>query len=157
MYERKNAQMKAFVIRKLVNLKLRDGRSIAEHLSDFQDMVNQLSTMKITLDDELQALLLLSSLPDSWETLVVSLSNFALNGVLSLSMVKDSLYNEETRRKDMGIDTSQALVTVTENRGGSKCKGPKGRFKSRGKSQSKGRLTFYHCGKEGHMKRNCKA
>jgi len=43
-------------------------------------MVNQLTTMEILLDDELLALLLLSSLLDSWETLVVSLSNFVPNG-----------------------------------------------------------------------------
>ena len=61
---------------------------------------------KITLDDKFQVLLLLSSLPDSWETFVVSLSNSAPDGVLSLSMIKDSLYNEETRRKDMGMYTS---------------------------------------------------
>jgi Zinc knuckle len=30
-----------------------------------------------------------------------------------------------------------------------------GRSKSRGRSKSKGR-QFYHCGKEGHMKRNCR-
>jgi hypothetical protein len=33
-------------------------------------------------------------------------------------MVKDSLFNEESRRKDMGKDDAQALVT--ENRGRSK-------------------------------------
>ena len=71
LYERKTTQNKVFAIKKLVNLKYRDGRSVAKHLSDFQDLVNQSSTMKIVLDDELQALLLMSSLPDSWETLAV--------------------------------------------------------------------------------------
>ena len=65
LYERKTAQNKAFVARKLVNLKLKEGRSVAEHLSEFQDLVNQMVTMKLIIDDELQALLLLSSLPDS--------------------------------------------------------------------------------------------
>ena len=69
--------------------------------------------MNLMEDDELQALLLLSSLPDSWETLVVSLSNSVPNGVLQLAMVKDSLFNEETRRKDMGKDDAQALVIGT--------------------------------------------
>ena len=87
-----------------MNLKLKEGKSIVEHLSEFQDLVNQMVTMKLVIDDELQALLLLSYLPDSWETLVVSLSNSALNGVLQLAMVKDSLLNEETRRKDIGKD-----------------------------------------------------
>ena len=104
LYERKIAQNKAFIARKLVNLKLKEGKSIAEHLSKFQDLVNQMVTMKLVIDDKLQALLLLSSLPNSWETLVVSLSNSAPNGVLQLAMLKDSLLNEETKRKDTGKD-----------------------------------------------------
>ena len=80
LYEKKTAQNKVFLIRKLVNLKFKDGNSVAEHLSDFQSIVNQLATMKMNLDDEFQALLMLSYLLDSWETLVVSLSNSAPNG-----------------------------------------------------------------------------
>ena len=38
---------------------------IAEHLNEIKSIVNQLATMKITFDDELQALLLLSSLTES--------------------------------------------------------------------------------------------
>ena len=118
LYEKKTAQNKAFIARKLVNLKLKEGKSIAEHLSEFQDLVNQMVTMKLVIDDELQALLLLSSLPDSWETLIVSLSNSAPNGVLQLAIVKDSLLNEETRRNNMGKDIAYTLVT--KNRGRSK-------------------------------------
>ena len=35
LYERKIAQNNAFVVRKLVNLKLKEGRSVAKHLSKF--------------------------------------------------------------------------------------------------------------------------
>ena len=72
LYDRKASQNKAFVARKLVNLKLKAGRFVAEHLSEFQDLVNQMVTMKLIIDDELQVLLLLSSLLDSWEILVVT-------------------------------------------------------------------------------------
>jgi hypothetical protein len=65
----------------------------------------------------------------------VPLSNSALNGVLQLEMVKDGLFNEETRRKDMGKDDAHALVT--ENRGRSKGRNSKGRGKSRSQSQTK--------------------
>ena len=99
LYERKTAQNKAFVARKLVNLKLKEGRSVAKHLSEFQDLVNQMVKMKLIIDDELQALLFLSSLLDNWETLVVSLSNSAPNGVLQLAMVKDSLFNDKQEEK----------------------------------------------------------
>ena len=72
--------------------------------------MNQLATVKMTLDDELQALLLLSSLPESWETLVVSLNNSAPNDVLSFNTVKCSMFNEKTRRKDAGSDNGQLLL-----------------------------------------------
>ena len=62
--------------------------------------------MKLVMENELQALLLLSSLPDNRETLVVSLSNSASNGKLPLVQVKDNMFNEETRRKDLEIDNS---------------------------------------------------
>ena len=66
MYETKNAQAKIFLMRKLMNLKLREGQSIVEHLNDFEGMIMQLSVACLSLDDETQACLLLSSLPDSW-------------------------------------------------------------------------------------------
>nr|KYP59402.1 Retrovirus-related Pol polyprotein from transposon TNT 1-94 [Cajanus cajan] len=40
LFESKNAQNKAFLIQKLVNLKYKDGSSVAEHLSNFQNLVN---------------------------------------------------------------------------------------------------------------------
>lgn len=60
----------------------------------------------------MHALLLLTSLPDSWETLVVSLNNSIPTGFLSLSLINGSLYDEKTKRKDMGINTLLALVTT---------------------------------------------
>ena len=40
LYERRTAQNKAFIARKLLNLKLKEGKSIVGHLSEFQDLVN---------------------------------------------------------------------------------------------------------------------
>lgn len=80
---------KVFFIRKI------DGYSVAEHLSNFQNLINQLSAMKMVINDEMHDLLLLSSSPDSWKTLVVSLSNSAPNGTLTIDIVKDSLFNKE--------------------------------------------------------------
>jgi hypothetical protein len=96
---------KPFMIRRLVNLKYKDGQSVMEYLSNFEGLLNELSTMKLVLDDEVQALLVLSSLPNCWETLVVSLSNSAPNGMITMSMVKDSIFNEEARRKEQCISS----------------------------------------------------
>jgi len=120
--------------------------------------LNELSTIKIVLDDEVQALLMLSSFPDSWETLVVSLSNLAHNGVMTMGMVKDNMFNEEARRKEQGI-YSHTETLVTEKRGRIKSRKPRGddsRDKSRGMSKTRKEIKCFHCGKPGHMKRECR-
>ena len=72
--------------------------------------------MKVPLADGVLALLLLSSLPDSWEMLVVTLGNARLEGKhLSLARVKSSLLDEESHRKDKEvISDSKALVTDSD-------------------------------------------
>ncbi|VFQ87425.1 unnamed protein product [Cuscuta campestris] len=107
MYERNIAMGKASLIRKLVKLQYKDGDSIVVHMNEFQGVINQLAGMKMKLEDELQALLLLSSLSDSWDTLVVSLSNSAPDGKMTMEMVKASLLNEEARRKESGYPRKQ--------------------------------------------------
>ncbi|KAF7149825.1 hypothetical protein RHSIM_Rhsim02G0089300 [Rhododendron simsii] len=163
MYQSKTSRNKALLMRRLVNLKLKSGNSVAVHSSEFQNLVNQLASVGMKLDDELDALLLLSSLPDDWETLVVSLSNSAPDGKLTTTLVKDALFNEEARRKEMGTDYddgSRALAT-DGNRGRSPGRGNKNRrgggsrSRPRGGTLILGSFTCYHCQEEGHIKRNC--
>ena len=69
-------------------------------------------------------------------------------------MVRNSLFNEEIQRKDLVGSDTHALIT--ENRGRSRNKGPYEQNKSRSRSKSRKKMKCYHCGKLGHMKRNCK-
>ncbi|GFY90931.1 hypothetical protein Acr_07g0011270 [Actinidia rufa] len=115
MYQAKTSRNKALLMRRLVNLKFQRKTTVAEHTSEFQSLVNQLTSVDLEFDDEMQALLLLSSLLESWETLVVSLSNSAPNGKLTTSMVMDALFNEEARRREMGsTDQSESQALVLE-------------------------------------------
>ena len=68
-----------------------------EHLNTFKGIVNQLKNVDMNIGDELQTFLLLSSLLESWDTLIITLSNFALDGKLSMDNVTDSLLNKESR------------------------------------------------------------
>ncbi|KAG8364646.1 hypothetical protein BUALT_Bualt18G0019000 [Buddleja alternifolia] len=99
------------------------------------------------------------SLPDSWDTLVVSVSNSAPNGDLTLQVVKDCLLNEESRRKEQAFSTEQNTL-VTENsdrRGRNKSRGPQHqRDKSRGKSKFKGDFKCHYCGGPNHYERDCR-
>ena len=137
-----------------MNSKLKEGQSIAENLNDFKGMITQLSVAGLSLDNETLACLLLGSLPNSWNTLVVSLGNSVPKEKVMLDMVRNSLFNEKIRRKDIVGKTHMPLSRRTTGR--RKIRGPFAHNKSRGRSKSRGKIKYYHCGKIGHMERNCK-
>ena len=101
---------------KLVNMKLNEGTLMTNHLNSFQSIVNQLVAMKMVMDDEMKASLLLYSLLDSWETFFVTISNSVLNGALSIELVKGNLFNKETRRKAFDIEKAQTLIIGSRGR-----------------------------------------
>ena len=102
----RSRKTKSLWLESLLNLKYKDGQRVAEHLSDFQEVSNEFSSIKLVSDDEVQELLLLSSLPDSYKTLVVSISNSAPNRLITLSMVTHSFFNENARKRELGVRIS---------------------------------------------------
>jgi hypothetical protein len=63
LYEKPSASNKVFLMKRLFNMKMSEGGSIADHLNDFNTITNQLSSVKVDFDDEFRALLILCSLP----------------------------------------------------------------------------------------------
>jgi len=102
LYARKTGNNKMFLIKQLLALKYIDRTLMTDHLNNFQGIMNQLSAMGLKFDEEIQGLLLLGSLPDSWEILRTSLSNSAPDGVISMDLTKSSVLNKEMRRKSLG-------------------------------------------------------
>ena len=101
---------KTTLIRRFVTLKYKDENNMVDHISSFQGIVNKLVAVKMNIDDEMQTSLLLSSLPDSWETLVVIVSNSTPHVILIMESVKDSLLNEDDRNKEKGESSFEVLV-----------------------------------------------
>ncbi|OMO51796.1 Reverse transcriptase, RNA-dependent DNA polymerase [Corchorus capsularis] len=137
LYERKSPMNKAFGARKLSNMKYKEGQSMAEYLSDYQEMLNLLLTMKIDLGEEVNVLFLLGSMPESWDTLVVTVTNSAPDKKVTMKMAKDALLNEEARRTNRESGSNQALVTQNRGRSREKGQGFRGRSKSKNRSKSR--------------------
>ncbi|VFQ62995.1 unnamed protein product [Cuscuta campestris] len=74
MYEKPSAANKVFLIRELVNTKMKEGTSVTEHINKLNSILARLLSVGIKFDDEVQALLLLSSLPDSWSGTVTAVT-----------------------------------------------------------------------------------
>jgi hypothetical protein len=75
LYEKLSALNKVFLMKRLFNMKMSEGGSVADHLNEFNMVTNQLSFVKVEFDDEVRALLILCSLPESWNGLVMAVSN----------------------------------------------------------------------------------
>jgi len=129
-------------MKKLYNLKMKEGAPVAEHLNAFNIITDHLVYVKIILDVQFIEILLMCSMPDSGENLIAAMSTSATAGTLKFDDVSSSLMNEELRRK-----------LIAENEGG----GRQGRSRSRGQSKSRrGKIICFHCGKLGHMKKECR-
>jgi hypothetical protein len=63
LYEKPSVSNKVFLMKRLFNMKMSEGGSVADHLNDFNTVTNQLSSIKVDFDDEVKALLILCSLP----------------------------------------------------------------------------------------------
>ncbi|KAJ0078355.1 hypothetical protein Patl1_36722 [Pistacia atlantica] len=117
MCEKPFANNKVHLMKKKINLKMREGAFMTEHMNDFNTLINQLSFVKIDFDEEVHALIFLASLPNSWELMRAAISNLIGNVKLKLTDVRDKIIVEEVRKKDSSEITSNALNVKTRGRG----------------------------------------
>jgi len=101
MYEKPSVANKVYLIRRLVNLKVGEGNSVTNHIS------------------EVKALILLSSLLESWSVTVTTVSNPTSNNKLKLDIIRNLILSEDVHRKSSRESPSSNFGSAlsTENRG----------------------------------------
>ena len=159
MYEKLSANNKVYLMKKLFNLKKVEGTPVVQHLNEFNTITNQLSMVGIEFDNEVRALILLASLPNSWKAMRIVLSNSAGKNKFKYDDIRDLILSEEVCRRDVNIDNSQDQAFVMENKSRGRSRGPNdrkfnGRLQSRDRSQFKETRECFHCGKNCRLRRD---
>lgn len=167
MYEKPNAVQQLYLMRRLFTLKMDKGISVRQQVGVVGDIIEQLASVDVKFDDHIKALVLLTSMPADWDVTVNSIcSGAGTTTKLKFNDVRDTLLNEETRRKNNNLEDSSSYALSTENRGRTFNKNSnsnRGRSKSRapGKNRSMSKSGkwsngCWHCGMTGHLKKDCK-
>ena len=164
MYEKSSANNKVHLMKKLFNLKMAENASVAQHLNEFNTITNQLSFVETDFDDEIHALIVLASLPNSWEAVRMAVSNSTGKEKAKYNDIQDLILAEEIRRKDAGETSGSCSVLNLKTKGkGNDRNSNRGRLKFRNSNQhrSKSRtgqqLQYWNCWKTGHFRKQCKS
>ena len=139
LYEKPSASNKVFLMKRLFNMNMSEGGSVANHLNDFNIVTSQLISVGVNFDDEVRALLFLCSLPESWNGLVMAISNSVSgSSTLKFDDVVGAILSKEMRWKSSGETSGNALSVESRGRkmergksSGYHSKSRKGRSKSR--------------------------
>ncbi|KAF2349145.1 Zinc finger CCHC-type [Trinorchestia longiramus] len=117
-------------------MKLENGQKLQDHLKVFVELFEELAIIGDAIVEEERVFILLSSLPDRFSTLVTPVE--ANEKIPAWEVVTGRLLNEERRQRG-GPGTSDSseklLVSFKRNKKLIKC---------------------FECGKEGHIKRQCR-
>ena len=120
MYEKPSIMNKVYLMRRLFNLQMSEGRSIADHINKFNMIVSQLSSVEINFEDDIKALILMSSLPESWDTVFAAISSFRGFDKLKFDEIRNVVLSESIRKWKIGDSLGNALSV--DRRGRSKSK-----------------------------------
>ncbi|KAL0293416.1 UNVERIFIED_CONTAM: Retrovirus-related Pol polyprotein from transposon TNT 1-94 [Sesamum radiatum] len=121
----KSITNKLYLKQRLYGLKMQEGSDLAQHVNVFNQIITDLARLDVSIEDEDRVMILLCSLPFSYEHLVTTLT-----------------YGKET-------------IKGNQDRGRKFEKEGSGKRNSRSKSRGKKTIHCYKCKEPGHMKRDC--
>ena len=154
MYEKPSAANKIFLIRELVNTKMKEGSSVTEHINSLNSILARLLSVGIKFDDEVQALLLLSSLPDSWSGTVTAVASSVGPNGFTFEKIRDLVLGEDVRRRSSG-ESSGDMLNVVRDRGNNRGSGSRNRKRSQSKARDGSGVTCWNCKEVGHFRNQC--
>lgn len=142
VHKRTGPSRKVTLFKNLVHAHASD-KTISEHIENFSDVVEKLSELEIIIPDEVLSILLLCSLPKSYENFIVAMESRDL--LPSFDSLKAKIAEEDLRRKinlPVTIESADTGAFFTS--------------KYKGKTHKNVKIKCFKCGKLGHKSFQCK-
>ena len=122
---------------------MNEGTIMLEHLNFFNKVISELLTVDVKIDEEDKALILLSSLSESYDHIVTTM--LYDKKTLILEEVMSTLLSNEIRKKSNQEKQKESGLVVTVRKG-----------RGEGRKSLNSSKTCHFCHSEGHWKNDCK-
>ncbi|KAE8656252.1 Retrovirus-related Pol polyprotein from transposon TNT 1-94 [Hibiscus syriacus] len=99
LYEATSLHNKIFLNRKLYTLRMPESTSVTEHLNTLNTLFSQLTSLSCKIGEQERAELLLQSLPDSYDQLIINLTNSNVTSLV-FDDIAAAVLQEENRSKN---------------------------------------------------------
>ncbi|GJT06832.1 retrovirus-related pol polyprotein from transposon TNT 1-94 [Tanacetum coccineum] len=159
LYEARSLHNKIFLKRKLYALRMIESTSVTEHVNNLNTLFSQLTSLDCKIDPQERAEILLQSLPDSYDQVIINLTSNVLTDCLVFDDVAASILEEENRRnnREDRQTSSRQVEALAVTRGGSMEPGSSGSHNhAKSKKGKKKNFKCFKCGKHGHFKKDCR-
>ena len=151
LYMTKSLSSKLYLKAKFLTFKMNEGQRLQDHIDDFNQLCLDLENIEVKYVDEDKALVLLHSLPKSYETFVDILQHD--RDTLTLHDVIGALNSKELQQKVEGKNIAGDVLSV-KSRPDRRDPRQRRRYRSRSKNSRK-IIKCYHCHEKEHIKKNC--
>ena len=140
--------------RRLYTFSKKDRVAMKDHVDEFNKLILDLENVNIILEDEDVALIILSSLPESYDHFVYTL--LYDRQTLSLKDVKDALESKDLKKMVELKYQSNAEGLVAKGKPEKKYNKQKKNNNQKDKNEKKKKkMKCYFCQKEGHYIKDC--
>jgi len=157
IYQSRGPARKATLLKQLTLQRMHDGEDIREHLRKFFDAVDKLGDMNVDVNADLLAILLLYSLPSSFENFRCAIES--RDSLPTPEVLRVKIVEEFDARGNTNSDTTNAMMVgkpTYKNRGGMK-DGNKSRDHKKVEGRPHGsKVKCYKCHKFGHKASECR-
>ncbi|GKB82922.1 zinc finger, CCHC-type containing protein [Tanacetum coccineum] len=153
LYMTKSLANRLYLKKKLYTYYMSPGTKLGDHIDEFNKLILDLANIDTEMEDEDQALMLLTSLPLSYEnfvdTLLYGRESLTMEDVLATLNLRELKKRIEGTKEETG---DRLYVRERSDHSGKAHSGGSSWFKSRGGT---GKLKCFICHAEGHLKRDC--
>ncbi|KAJ4703293.1 Retrovirus-related Pol polyprotein from transposon TNT 1-94 [Melia azedarach] len=153
LYMTKSLTNKLLLKQRLFSLRMQEGMPLRDHLDQLNTILLELRNIDVKVEDEDAALILLVSLPLSYENFVQSF--IVGKDTVSLEEVRSSLHTRELRHKATGTGADNQAAGLVASRSYGHGNSGKKKFKKPVSKGPKPNDVCNYCKEKGHWKSDC--